>query len=189
MSGRVTASPPAYSVCSTARRTPSIIHRPRFLVHSRASRDQSSFPLTLNHFSSRLQKFPRNSFRCSSTGDSGENESKTILDAFFLGKAVAEALNERIESSVGEFLSIIGRLQAEQQKQVQEFQEDVLEKARRAKEQAAREAMGLVPKSSTVEISRVNGVASNSSSATDAVNSVVSQSKLLDIEDDPTNEG
>lgn len=60
-----------------------------------------------------LRKFPH----CA-----GENESKTILDAFFLGKAVAEALNERIESAVGEFLSSIGRLQAEQQKQVQEFQ-------------------------------------------------------------------
>uniref|UniRef100_A0A7N1A207 Uncharacterized protein n=1 Tax=Kalanchoe fedtschenkoi TaxID=63787 RepID=A0A7N1A207_KALFE len=53
---------------------------------------------------------------------SGDNESKTVLDAFFLGKAVAEALNERVESTVGEILSTIGRLQAEQQKQVQEFQ-------------------------------------------------------------------
>lgn len=44
------------------------------------------------------------------------------MDAFFLGKALAEALNERIESSVGEFLSTIGRLQAEQQKQVEDFQ-------------------------------------------------------------------
>jgi len=39
-----------------------------------------------------------------------------------LGKAVAEALNERIESTVGEILSTVGRLQAEQQKQVQDFQ-------------------------------------------------------------------
>lgn len=53
---------------------------------------------------------------------SGDGESRTVLDAFFLGKAVAEALNERIESAVGEFLSTVGRLQAEQQKQVQEFQ-------------------------------------------------------------------
>lgn len=52
----------------------------------------------------------------------GENENRTVLDAFFLGKALAEALNERIESTVGEFLSTIGRLQAEQQKQVQDFQ-------------------------------------------------------------------
>lgn len=55
-------------------------------------------------------------------GFTGENESKQVLDAFFLGKAFAEALNERIESTVGEFLSTVGRLQAEQQKQVQEFQ-------------------------------------------------------------------
>lgn len=51
-----------------------------------------------------------------------ENETKSVLDAFFLGKALAEALNERVESTVGEFLSMVGRLQAEQQKQVQEFQ-------------------------------------------------------------------
>ncbi|KAK1428469.1 hypothetical protein QVD17_17304 [Tagetes erecta] len=86
-----------------------------------------------------------------SPGDpgSGENESKQVLDAFFLGKAFAEALNERIESTVGEFLSTVGRLQAEQQKQVQEFQDEVLERAKQAKAKAAREAMeaqGLVPK-------------------------------------------
>lgn len=52
----------------------------------------------------------------------GESERRNVLDAFFLGKALAETLNERIESTVGEFLSTIGRLQAEQQKQVQDFQ-------------------------------------------------------------------
>lgn len=52
----------------------------------------------------------------------GDGESRNILDAFFLGKAVAEAVNERVESAVGEFFSTIGRLQAERQKQVQEFQ-------------------------------------------------------------------
>ncbi|KAK6780391.1 hypothetical protein RDI58_022575 [Solanum bulbocastanum] len=71
----------------------------------------------------------------------GENESKNILDAFFLGKALAEAVTERIESTVGEFLSTVGRLQAEQQKQVQDFQEEVLERAKQAKEKAARETM------------------------------------------------
>ncbi|KAI4329866.1 hypothetical protein MLD38_028202 [Melastoma candidum] len=86
--------------------------------------------------------------RCSS--GPGGSESKNVLDAFFLGKALAEALNERIESTVGEFLSTVGRLQAEQQKQVQEFQEDVLERAKHAKETAAREALeaqGLIPTS------------------------------------------
>ncbi|XP_076895843.1 uncharacterized protein LOC143548620 [Bidens hawaiensis] len=107
-------------------------------------------------------------FRCNcSTTPPGDNESKQVLDAFFLGKAFAEALNERIESTVGEFLSTVGRLQAEQQKQVQEFQDEVLERAKKAKEKAAREAMeaqGLVPKST----------ASNSSSPTASEPTIVS---------------
>lgn len=128
-------------------------------------------PLTPNttSFSSHLNL---RSFRCNSTsspGGPGQNESKSVLDAFFLGKALAEALSERIESTVGEFLSTVGRVQAEQQKQVQEFQEDVLERAKRAKEVAARESMeaqGLTPKSSTVGMStNGNGVSVTSSGA------------------------
>ncbi|GLT24977.1 hypothetical protein SLA2020_001360 [Shorea laevis] len=100
----------------------------------------------------------RSSFYCrSSTGPgspgSGDSESRSVLDAFFLGKALAEALNERIESTIGEFLGTVGRLQAEQQKQVQEFRNDVLERAKRAKEKAAREAMegqGVIPKSTAM---------------------------------------
>ncbi|KAL8102000.1 hypothetical protein AgCh_033778 [Apium graveolens] len=89
----------------------------------------------------------RLSLRCSSSSSSsgpsppGENQNKTVLDAFFLGKALAEELIERIESTAGEFLSTIGRLQAEQQKQVQEFQDEVQERARKSKEKAAREVM------------------------------------------------
>lgn len=54
--------------------------------------------------------------------DAGDGDSRTVLDAFFLGKALAEALTERIESTIGEVLSGIGRLQAEQQKQITDFQ-------------------------------------------------------------------
>ncbi|KAF5746318.1 hypothetical protein HS088_TW06G00489 [Tripterygium wilfordii] len=53
---------------------------------------------------------------------SGDSDSMGVLDAFFLEKALAETLIERIESTVGGFFSIVGRLQAEQQKQVQDFQ-------------------------------------------------------------------
>lgn len=92
------------------------------------------------------------------------------MDAFFLGKALAEAVNERIESTVGEFLSAIGRLQAEQQRQIQDFQVDVLERAKKAKESAAREAMeaqGLVPNATAVDLkSGNNGVNSETSSTT-----------------------
>ncbi|XP_049407220.1 uncharacterized protein At4g13200, chloroplastic isoform X2 [Solanum stenotomum] len=98
----------------------------------------SSFPTT-----NRSGNVAPLTFTCnfSSNPPPGENESKNILDAFFLGKALAEAVTERIESTVGEFLSTVGRLQAEQQKQVQDFQEEVLERAKQAKEKAARETM------------------------------------------------
>ncbi|KAE8659302.1 pantoate--beta-alanine ligase-like [Hibiscus syriacus] len=108
----------------------------------------------------------------SSTGPgapgSGDNESRNVLDAFFLGKALAEALNERIESTIGEFLSVVGRLQAEQQKQVQDFQEEVFERAKRAKEKAAREALeaqGLIP-TSVGQGAAHNGAASKVSPST-----------------------
>ncbi|CAI0560971.1 unnamed protein product [Linum tenue] len=80
------------------------------------------------------------SLRCSSGGTdpgSEENESKSVLDAFFLGKALAEVLNERVESAVGEIMSTIGKLQSEQQKQIQGFQEDVIGRAKKAKQEAA----------------------------------------------------
>ncbi|WCJ38108.1 hypothetical protein M5689_019184 [Euphorbia peplus] len=94
----------------------------------------------------KLKKQSALTFICNTTAgpggpSSGDNESKAVLDAFFLGKAVAEAVNERLESAVGEFLSTIGRLQAEQQRQIQDFQEDVFVRAKKAKETAAREAM------------------------------------------------
>ncbi|KAL0435496.1 UNVERIFIED_CONTAM: putative protein, chloroplastic [Sesamum radiatum] len=171
------ASLQSSSVSSQPRTPSSTILRHRSAVDPTPSAHLRP-PLFSSNLKLGLHQFPRINLSCSCSRDSGDNESKAILDAFFLGKAVAEAVNERIESAVGEFLSTIGRLQAEQQKQVQEFQEDVLEKARRAKEQAAREAMearGLIPKSSAVEISTVNGVASAAASTSASVASVESK--------------
>uniref|UniRef100_A0A0E0KSS9 Uncharacterized protein n=1 Tax=Oryza punctata TaxID=4537 RepID=A0A0E0KSS9_ORYPU len=71
----------------------------------------------------------------------GDDESKAVLDAFFLGKAFAEALTEKVESVVGEVFSVVGQWQAEQQKQVQEFQEEVVQRAQKAKERAAMEVI------------------------------------------------
>lgn len=79
--------------------------------------------------------------QCSNTPP-GQSDSKAVLDAFFLGKAFAEAVNERIGTTVGEILSEIGRWQAETQKQTLDFQEEVLERARITRDKAAREALG-----------------------------------------------
>ncbi|MCL7031152.1 hypothetical protein MKW94_023830 [Papaver nudicaule] len=107
-------------------------------------------------------------------GGGGDSGSKSVLDAFFLGKALAEAINERVESTVGELLSTVGRLQAEQQKQVQEFQEEVLERAKNSKEKAAREAMeaqGSIPRESTTSPEVVEVEISSSSSPEQVNNS------------------
>ncbi|KAM0944993.1 putative plastoglobular protein [Dioscorea sansibarensis] len=122
--------------------------RPIPIPHCPPSSSSPPYQLPVSSFalvslSSEAPPFPRVRIRCSSArtpgSGSGENESKAVLDAFFLGKAFAEALNERIGSTVGEILSVVGQWQAEQQKQVQDFQEEVLERAKRAKERAALE--------------------------------------------------
>ncbi|XP_051218243.1 uncharacterized protein [Lolium perenne] len=108
-----------------------------------ARRSRSAFP------SSSVKQLPRFAARSSSGNGggtrpdpkAGDNESKAVLDAFFLGKALAEALTERAESVVGEVFSVVGQWQAEQQKQVQEFQEEVVQRAQKAKERAAVEVV------------------------------------------------
>ncbi|KAL6903686.1 hypothetical protein ACP4OV_004499 [Aristida adscensionis] len=96
-----------------------------------------------------LGRLPRFAARSSGGGGGGtrpepkrgDDESKAVLDAFFLGKAFAEALTERVESVVGELFSVVGQWQAEQQKQVQEFQEEVVQRAQKSKERAAMEVI------------------------------------------------
>ncbi|XP_062186264.1 uncharacterized protein At4g13200, chloroplastic-like [Phragmites australis] len=111
-----------------------------------ASSPRRAFPSTAL---SPLRRRPRFTARSSSGSGGGggtrpepkpgDNESKAVLDAFFLGKAFAEALTGRVESVIGEVFSVVGQWQAEQQKQVQEFQEEVFQRAQKAKERAAME--------------------------------------------------
>ncbi|KAJ9543482.1 hypothetical protein OSB04_023189 [Centaurea solstitialis] len=194
---------------STAISSPTALSRIPSNPQISSSSSSSSSILRLNFTNNRhgkgaavgmlmLQKnTPRNRFRCNCSSSPGENESKEVLDAFFLGKALAEALNERIESTVGEFLSTVGRLQAEQQKQVQEFQDDVLERAKKAKEKAAREAMeaqGLVRKptsSSIISSSTANKTTNGSGSESETIEEpkVSPSSSSSDSEDENPSNG
>ncbi|KAJ4728513.1 chromatin modification-related protein EAF1 A-like [Melia azedarach] len=182
MSGLASASPPSATVCSSikSKTLNSCLINPSSSVPVIPRTLTCSSDLKLKGLRFGGLKSPKRiSVQCNSSTrpgppGSGEGDSRTVLDAFFLGKAVAEALNERVESAVGEFLSTIGRLQSEQQKQVQEFQEDVFERAKKAKERAAREAMearGLVPKSSTLNTSS-DSDATSASPSNQATNSV-----------------
>ncbi|CAJ2655886.1 unnamed protein product [Trifolium pratense] len=149
----------------------------------------SSKPISIQLPSSK-RGFQTTGIRCNNSffpGGDGDSSSKNVLDAFFLGKALAETLNERIESTVGELLSTVGRLQAEQQRQVQEFQEEVLDKAKKAKEKAAREATEAQPQglvsNSTADI--VVDDSGTSYSSTDPVTTVQS-TDASETDTDPT---
>jgi uncharacterized small protein (DUF1192 family) len=58
---------------------------------------------------------------------------KSPLDAFFIGRATAEAVIDRIEETVTDTLSALGKFDAEQREQVRIFVETILEKADRQK--------------------------------------------------------
>ena len=62
--------------------------------------------------------------------DKEREASKEILDAFFLGKAVAETVSERVGDAVGELLAEVARTDAERRRFIRELQEDVQARAR-----------------------------------------------------------
>jgi vacuolar-type H+-ATPase subunit H len=59
--------------------------------------------------------------------------SKSPLDAFFIGRATAEAVIDRIEETVTDALSALGKFDAEQREQIRTLVETILEKAEQQK--------------------------------------------------------
>ena len=66
-------------------------------------------------------------------------ESREVLDAFFIGKALAETLLERAGGVFADTLSEIAKFDAERREEIREFQEDVMGKAREEMYRARRE--------------------------------------------------
>ncbi|BAY34096.1 hypothetical protein H6G64_16550 [Calothrix sp. FACHB-156] len=62
--------------------------------------------------------------------------SNPLLQAFFVGRAVAEVVNERLEVALTDALSEIGKFDAEAREQLRQFTDEVLERANRAAEAA-----------------------------------------------------
>lgn len=68
--------------------------------------------------------------------------SKPAVDAFFVGRAVAESLYEQLENLFTNALSELGKFDAEQRERMRQFTEQVLE---RADQEAQMTNQGTVP--------------------------------------------
>ncbi|MCM0589618.1 MAG: DUF6825 family protein [Gloeotrichia echinulata IR180] len=62
--------------------------------------------------------------------------SNPLVQAFFVGRAVAEVINERLEVAVTDALSELGKFDAEAREQLRQFTDEVIQRANRAAEAA-----------------------------------------------------
>lgn len=60
--------------------------------------------------------------------------SNPLIQAFFVGRAIAETVNQQVESALTNFMSELGKFDAEQRENLRQFTEQVLERARREEE-------------------------------------------------------
>jgi len=68
--------------------------------------------------------------------------SNPLVHAFFVGRAVAETINEQLESALTDFLSELGKFDAEQRNRLRLFTDRVIEKANREAEMATQGRSG-----------------------------------------------
>ena len=76
--------------------------------------------------------------------------SNPVVHAFFVGRAVAEIINEQLENSLTDALSELGKFDAEQRERLRQFTEQVIERANREAETSklGRTTTAIVPQGS-----------------------------------------
>lgn len=83
--------------------------------------------------------------RANGTRSPQGQEANSVLDAFFLGKAVAETVNERVGAALGEVLSEVTKANAERGNAWRSFQQEVQQRADREKELRTGISLGAFP--------------------------------------------
>lgn len=76
--------------------------------------------------------------------------SNPLVQAFFIGRVVADMLNEQLENALTDALSEVGRFDAETRERLRQFTDQVVERANREADNAtrARTTTAIVPQSS-----------------------------------------
>jgi hypothetical protein len=68
--------------------------------------------------------------------------SSPVLHAFFVGRALADAVNERAEQLLTDGLSLVGKFDAEQREYLRQFTADVMARAQQAEAEAGATSPG-----------------------------------------------
>ncbi|AFZ12734.1 hypothetical protein Cri9333_1850 [Crinalium epipsammum PCC 9333] len=70
-----------------------------------------------------------------------------VIHAFFVGRALAQAINEQVEEALTNALSELGKFDAEQRERLRQFTQEVMERAEREAEAAVagRTTTAIVP--------------------------------------------
>lgn len=73
-----------------------------------------------------------------------------VIHAFFVGRALAQAINEQVEEALTNALSELGKFDAEQRERLRQFTQEVMERAEREAEAAVagRTTTAIVPSGS-----------------------------------------
>ncbi|MGF1459492.1 MAG: DUF6825 family protein [Leptolyngbyaceae cyanobacterium] len=66
--------------------------------------------------------------------------SSPVVHAFFMGRALASAISEKVEQSMTEALSDLGRFDAEQRENLRQFTEDVMARVQQQESTVGQEA-------------------------------------------------
>ncbi|WP_017301432.1 DUF6825 family protein [Nodosilinea nodulosa] len=71
--------------------------------------------------------------------------SSPVLHAFYVGRALADAVNERAERLLTDGLSLVGKFDAEQREYFRQFTEEVMVRAQQAEAEAGVSYAGTTP--------------------------------------------
>eukprot|EP00976_Prorocentrum_cordatum_P112311 1195511-Prorocentrum_minimum.AAC.2 len=87
--------------------------------------------------------------RASAEDENDKGENRAVLDAFFVGRAFAEVINEKLGTAVGELLSEVAKRDAERRREVRDFQEEVRKRARDQQQRAVSSTVEAPPTTSS----------------------------------------
>jgi polyhydroxyalkanoate synthesis regulator phasin len=78
--------------------------------------------------------------------------TKNVLNSFFVGRALAQSLNDKLSETLTHTLSELGKINAEQGEKLRHFTQEVIDRAARETANAGGNTTTVTPTGQTVDI-------------------------------------